>query len=43
MKTESEELKSQKNNEIRALLEKGKLCRDISRLGTLQLFFEQDD
>ena len=35
MKTESEELKSQKNNEVRTLLEKEKLCRDISRHSTL--------
>ena len=36
-------IKEPKNNEAMALLEKEKLCRDISRHGTLQLFFEQGD
>ena len=36
-------IKEPKNNEARALLEKEKLCRDMSRHGTLYLFFEQGD
>ena len=36
-------IKEPKNNEAMALLEKEKLCRDISRHGTLYLFFEQSD
>ena len=36
-------IKEPKNNEAMALLEKEKLCRDISRHGTLYLIFEQGD